>query len=161
MTTIGRVQVRRWPADGPARLVVLVHGYGEHIGRYEHVAWALLGRAAEAPSSPGQVGSSDGVDHAQLGPVGSQPVEKGATGNRWAGARRQQRQPGAQPPARHVTKDGAERRDAHPTGRPAIAWSRAHLAPTSGLAATVSSKSDGNWATMPIASSSASCKMCR
>jgi len=41
MTTIGRVQVRRWPAADPARLVVLVHGYGEHIGRYAHVAEAL------------------------------------------------------------------------------------------------------------------------
>jgi hypothetical protein len=26
MTTIGRVQVRRWPAADPSRLVVLVHG---------------------------------------------------------------------------------------------------------------------------------------
>jgi alpha-beta hydrolase superfamily lysophospholipase len=41
MTTVGRVQVRRWPIEDPARLVVLVHGYGEHIGRYEHVAGAL------------------------------------------------------------------------------------------------------------------------
>src|SRR3954447_15215490 len=40
--TIGRVQVRRWPADESARLVVLVHGYGEHIGRYDHVAQALV-----------------------------------------------------------------------------------------------------------------------
>jgi hypothetical protein len=31
---IGRVQVRRWPAAEAARLVVLVHGYAEHIGRY-------------------------------------------------------------------------------------------------------------------------------
>src|ERR671939_185863 len=46
MTTIGRVQVRRWPAEGPARLVVLVHGYGEHIGRYEHVAEALAARGS-------------------------------------------------------------------------------------------------------------------
>jgi alpha-beta hydrolase superfamily lysophospholipase len=38
MTTVGRVRVRRWPVDDPARLVVLVHGYGEHVGRYEHVA---------------------------------------------------------------------------------------------------------------------------
>lgn len=37
-STVGRVQVRRWPIDNPKRLVVLVHGYGEHIGRYEHVA---------------------------------------------------------------------------------------------------------------------------
>jgi alpha-beta hydrolase superfamily lysophospholipase len=46
MTTIGRVQVRRWPADNPARLVVLVHGYGEHVGRYEHVAQALVARGS-------------------------------------------------------------------------------------------------------------------
>src|SRR5215211_4098720 len=36
--------VRTWPIDDPARLVVLVHGYGEHIGRYEHVAAALNAR---------------------------------------------------------------------------------------------------------------------
>ena len=36
--------VRTWPLDDPARLVVLVHGYGEHIGRYEHVAAALDAR---------------------------------------------------------------------------------------------------------------------
>jgi alpha-beta hydrolase superfamily lysophospholipase len=46
MTTIGRVQVRRWPAEDPARLVVLAHGYGEHIGRYEHVARALAARGS-------------------------------------------------------------------------------------------------------------------
>ena len=46
MTTIGRVQVRRWPADDPSRLVVLVHGYGEHIGRYEHLAQALTARGS-------------------------------------------------------------------------------------------------------------------
>ncbi len=41
------VFVRRWDPDGdPARLVVLVHGYGEHIGRYEHVADALTARGA-------------------------------------------------------------------------------------------------------------------
>jgi alpha-beta hydrolase superfamily lysophospholipase len=46
MTTIGRVQVRRWPAESPARLVALVHGYGEHIGRYEHVAEAFAARGS-------------------------------------------------------------------------------------------------------------------
>jgi alpha-beta hydrolase superfamily lysophospholipase len=46
MTAVGRVQVRRWPAENPARLVVLVHGYGEHVGRYEHVAQALVARGA-------------------------------------------------------------------------------------------------------------------
>lgn len=45
-TTIARVEVRRWPADDPARLVVLVHGYGEHVGRYAHVARALVARGA-------------------------------------------------------------------------------------------------------------------
>lgn len=55
MTTIGRVQVRRWPADDPARLVVLVHGYGEHIGRYDHVARALTARGS-AVVGPDHVG---------------------------------------------------------------------------------------------------------
>jgi alpha-beta hydrolase superfamily lysophospholipase len=47
MTTVGRVQVRRWASENPRRLVVLVHGYGEHIGRYEHVAQALVARGAD------------------------------------------------------------------------------------------------------------------
>jgi len=55
MTTVGRVQVRRWPVDDPARLVVLVHGYGEHIGRYEHVARALTERGS-AVIGPDHVG---------------------------------------------------------------------------------------------------------
>src|SRR3712207_390813 len=55
MTTVGRVQVRRWPADDPKRLVVLVHGYGEHIGRYEHVAEALVARSC-AVVGPDHVG---------------------------------------------------------------------------------------------------------
>jgi alpha-beta hydrolase superfamily lysophospholipase len=46
MRTVGRVQVRRWPADNAGRLVALVHGYGEHIGRYEHVAQALVARGS-------------------------------------------------------------------------------------------------------------------
>jgi alpha-beta hydrolase superfamily lysophospholipase len=55
MTTIGRVPVRRWDADDPARLVVLVHGYGEHIGRYAHVAEALVARGS-AVVGPDHVG---------------------------------------------------------------------------------------------------------
>ncbi len=46
MTTIGRVQVGRWPADHPTRVIVLVHGYGEHIGRYGHVAEGLRARGS-------------------------------------------------------------------------------------------------------------------
>jgi alpha-beta hydrolase superfamily lysophospholipase len=61
MTTVGRVQVRRWPVEDPARLVVLVHGYGEHIGRYAHVAQALneRGSAVVGPDHVGH-GTSDG-----------------------------------------------------------------------------------------------------
>ena len=55
MTTVGRVRVRRWPVEDPARLVVLVHGYGEHIGRYEHVARALTERGS-AVVGPDHVG---------------------------------------------------------------------------------------------------------
>ena len=55
MMTIGRVQARRWPADEAVRLVVLVHGYGEHIGRYEQVAQALVARGS-AVVGPDHVG---------------------------------------------------------------------------------------------------------
>lgn len=44
----GRLAVRAW-VDGerePTWLGVLVHGYGEHIGRYEHVARYLVGNGA-------------------------------------------------------------------------------------------------------------------
>ena len=49
------MEVRSWPADDAARLVVLVHGYGEHIGRYEHVAQALSARGS-AVIGPDHVG---------------------------------------------------------------------------------------------------------
>jgi alpha-beta hydrolase superfamily lysophospholipase len=55
MTTVGRVRLRRWPVEDPARLIVLVHGYGEHIGRYEHVARAL-NAAGSAVAGPDHVG---------------------------------------------------------------------------------------------------------
>ncbi len=45
--TEGRVFYRRWDSGGvPVRIVLLVHGYGEHGGRYSHVAAALNGRGA-------------------------------------------------------------------------------------------------------------------
>lgn len=41
-TRDGIEQVRRqWPADDPRAAVLLVHGIGEHCGRYEHVARQL------------------------------------------------------------------------------------------------------------------------
>src|SRR5439155_1717174 len=37
----GPVTVQRWDADDPRRIVVIAHGYGEHAGRYDHVARRL------------------------------------------------------------------------------------------------------------------------
>ncbi|HVE67221.1 MAG TPA: lysophospholipase [Solirubrobacteraceae bacterium] len=44
---VGALHVRRWEHPDPARVVVLVHGYGEHVGRYEGVASVLGERGAE------------------------------------------------------------------------------------------------------------------
>lgn len=33
--------IHRWPVANPRAMVILVHGYGEHAGRYQHVAAAL------------------------------------------------------------------------------------------------------------------------
>lgn len=35
---------RRWPAESPKAALLLVHGIGEHSGRYEHVGAALAAR---------------------------------------------------------------------------------------------------------------------
>jgi alpha-beta hydrolase superfamily lysophospholipase len=40
---LGAIHTRRWEVDDARGRVVLVHGYAEHIGRYEHVAAALNG----------------------------------------------------------------------------------------------------------------------
>ncbi len=43
----GRIHYHRWePADPPVRIVLIVHGYAEHGGRYGHVAAALNARGA-------------------------------------------------------------------------------------------------------------------
>ncbi|MEV0313411.1 alpha/beta hydrolase [Nonomuraea fuscirosea] len=42
----GRITVRAWPRDLPRYLAILVHGYGEHIGRYEYVADRLVRHGA-------------------------------------------------------------------------------------------------------------------
>jgi alpha-beta hydrolase superfamily lysophospholipase len=58
----GKVVIRRWnPAGEPTRIVVLAHGYGEHSGRYEHVAQRLTadGAVVYAPDHHGH-GRSDG-----------------------------------------------------------------------------------------------------
>lgn len=42
----GRVSYRVWESASPQRIVVLVHGYAEHSGRYAHVAEALVSDGA-------------------------------------------------------------------------------------------------------------------
>jgi alpha-beta hydrolase superfamily lysophospholipase len=42
----GRISVRVWEHPGARRVVVIAHGYGEHIERYDHVARALRARGA-------------------------------------------------------------------------------------------------------------------
>ncbi len=37
----GRLHVQVWDRPEPSHLVAIAHGYGEHIGRYDHVAAAL------------------------------------------------------------------------------------------------------------------------
>ncbi|GAA4200940.1 alpha/beta hydrolase [Actinocatenispora rupis] len=45
--TRGDVVVHRWPHPAPTHRVLLAHGYGEHLGRYHHVAAALHANGAE------------------------------------------------------------------------------------------------------------------
>jgi len=56
--TEGALSVRAWQHPAPARVVVLCHGYGEHIGRYEHVAGALVERGA-AVYGPDHIGHGE------------------------------------------------------------------------------------------------------
>jgi alpha-beta hydrolase superfamily lysophospholipase len=57
----GRIVVRAWPNDDARYVVLLAHGYGEHIGRYEHVAARLVdhGAAVYGPDHVGH-GRSEG-----------------------------------------------------------------------------------------------------
>lgn len=57
----GRINVREWSNDNAQWLAILAHGYGEHIGRYDHVAQALrqAGAAVAGPDHLGH-GTSDG-----------------------------------------------------------------------------------------------------
>jgi alpha-beta hydrolase superfamily lysophospholipase len=42
----GRVVVSAWPNDEARYVALLAHGYGEHVGRYDHVARALVEHGA-------------------------------------------------------------------------------------------------------------------
>jgi alpha-beta hydrolase superfamily lysophospholipase len=62
----GRITVQEWPNEHARWLAVLAHGYGEHIGRYGHVAQALhrAGAAVIGPDHQGH-GKSEG-ERAQI-----------------------------------------------------------------------------------------------
>ncbi|NEA99280.1 alpha/beta hydrolase [Streptomyces sp. SID13726] len=53
--TRGSLTVREWPHDRPRYVALLVHGYGEHIGRYEELAGVLSAHGA-AVLGPDHVG---------------------------------------------------------------------------------------------------------
>ncbi|GGL66581.1 lysophospholipase [Streptomyces fumigatiscleroticus] len=59
--TRGRITVREWPHERPRYVALLVHGYGEHIGRYAEVAGVLTahGAAVYGPDHMGH-GRSEG-----------------------------------------------------------------------------------------------------
>jgi alpha-beta hydrolase superfamily lysophospholipase len=53
--TRGAISVREWPNARPRYVVLVVHGYGEHVGRYEELAGVLVGHGA-AVFGPDHVG---------------------------------------------------------------------------------------------------------
>lgn len=62
-----RIVTRIWPVESPRYVAVLVHGYGEHIGRYEYVANALL-RDQAAVFGPDHLGhGKSGGDRVDIG----------------------------------------------------------------------------------------------
>ncbi|MEV5437058.1 lysophospholipase [Streptomyces sp. NPDC052682] len=44
--TRGAIHVREWPCPRPRYVALVVHGYGEHAGRYEELARVLTGHGA-------------------------------------------------------------------------------------------------------------------
>ncbi|SEP59756.1 Lysophospholipase, alpha-beta hydrolase superfamily [Streptomyces sp. yr375] len=58
--TRGTVAVREWPGPRPRYVALVVHGYGEHVGRYEGLADVLTGHGATvfAPDHVGHGGSA-------------------------------------------------------------------------------------------------------
>ncbi|EST35305.1 alpha/beta hydrolase [Streptomyces roseochromogenus] len=53
--THGPIAVREWPHPAPRYLALMVHGYGEHAGRYDELAAVLTGHGA-AVYGPDHVG---------------------------------------------------------------------------------------------------------
>jgi alpha-beta hydrolase superfamily lysophospholipase len=59
------IAVSVWQNPQPRHIVILAHGYGEHLGRYEHVAQFLVQRGAVVA----------GPDHVGHGRSGGERVE--------------------------------------------------------------------------------------
>jgi alpha-beta hydrolase superfamily lysophospholipase len=56
-----RLFTHRWPASDPRAAIVLVHGLGEHLGRYDHVGTALSQRGFDVRGSDSRgFGASEG-----------------------------------------------------------------------------------------------------
>ncbi|MBZ9644260.1 alpha/beta hydrolase [Streptomyces sp. PSKA30] len=53
--TRGEITVREWPHPEPRYVALVVHGYGEHIGRYEELAGVLV-RHGAAVFGPDHIG---------------------------------------------------------------------------------------------------------
>ncbi len=64
----GSLAVHHWTAAEPRFVVLLVHGYGEHAARYEHLAQRLVeaGAAVYAPDHVGHGLSDGGRAHVEL-----------------------------------------------------------------------------------------------
>jgi hypothetical protein len=54
------IAVTLWPNPDARHLVVLAHGYGEHLGRYEHapISWGDAGRWWPVPTTSGTAGQA-------------------------------------------------------------------------------------------------------
>ena len=60
------IAVSLWPNPEARHIVILAHGYGEHLGRYEYVAQFLVQRGAV-------VAGPDHVGHGRSGAIASRP----------------------------------------------------------------------------------------
>lgn len=87
-TTDGTPQLRRrWPVDNPAAAVLIVHGIGEHSGRYGHVGEFLAARGYDVAAydnrgfgeSGGRRGHVDSFSQ-YLDDIGERMVERGRLG---------------------------------------------------------------------------------
>jgi alpha-beta hydrolase superfamily lysophospholipase len=58
--TRGTITAREWPHERPRYVALVVHGYGEHVGRYEELAGALVvhGAAVFGPDHTGHGASA-------------------------------------------------------------------------------------------------------